>query len=194
MPAVIRHYHGLIACTISVLTFQPPWNFQLQQQEQTPCSQQIQISQKQNKTGFSCVFIAAAYPKIGELLTSPPSEPYKQTLPWSEATHIPFQPELSKVTFSAQTEILIFMINMVDLEDFPFMQGTLNSLVKGFVHFVFFHVLDTVVQNIFRQTGLCPCCNYCMYTWALTARIANMSVWSSRILKLIVLQALPLSP
>lgn len=159
MPAVIRHYHELIACTISVFTLQPPWNFQLQQQEQATCSQQIQISQKQNKTGFSCVFVAAVYPKMEELLTSPPSEPYKQTLPWSEATHIQCQAELSKGTFSTQTEILTFMVNMVDLEDFLLMQGMLNSLVKGFVQFVFSHVFDTVVQTRCRQTGLCLCCN-----------------------------------
>lgn len=49
--------------------------------------------------------------------------------------------------------MLTFMINMVDLEDFLLMQGMPNSLVKGFVQFVFFHILDTVVQTIFRQTG-----------------------------------------
>lgn len=156
MPAVIRRYHGLIACTISVFTLQLPWNFQLQQQEQTPCSQQIQISQKQNKTGFSCVLLAAVYPKIGELLTSPPSEPYKQTLPWSEATHIQFQPELSKGTFPAQTDILTLMINRVDFEDLLVMQGMLNSLAEGFVQFVFFHVLDTVVQIYLGKQDSAP--------------------------------------
>lgn len=74
------------------------------------------------------------------------------------------------------------------------MQGMLNCLVKGFVQFGFFHVLDTIVQTIFRQRGLCSCCNYCMYAWALAERIANTSVGSSRIPKLIVLQALLLSP
>lgn len=70
----------------------------------------------------------------------------------------------------------------------------LNCLVKGFVQFGFSHVLNTVVQTIFRQRGLCSCCNYCMYAWALAERIANTSVGSSRIPKLIVLQALLLSP
>lgn len=74
------------------------------------------------------------------------------------------------------------------------MQGMLNCLVKGFVQFGFFHVLDIIVQTIFRQRGLCSCCNYCMYAWALAERIANTSVGSSRIPKLIVLQALLLSP
>lgn len=83
---------------------------------------------------------------------------------------------------------------MVNLEDFLLMQGMLNCLVKGFVQFGFFHVLDTIVQTIFRQRGLCSCCNYCMYAWALAERIANTSVGSSRIPKLIVLQALLLSP
>lgn len=138
MPTVIRHYHGLIACTISVFTLQPPWNLQLQQQEQTPCSQQIQISQNQNKTGFSSVLFAAVYPKIGELLKAPPSEPYKQTLLQSEATYIQCQPRAQQSTFSAQREIVKFIIITLDLKDFPLMQGMLNSLVKGFVRFVVF--------------------------------------------------------
>lgn len=48
------------------------------------------------------------------------------------------------------------MINMVDFEDLLVMQGMLNSLVEGFVQFVFFHVLDTVVQIYLGKQDSAP--------------------------------------
>lgn len=146
MPAMIRHYHGLIACTIPVLTLQTPWNVQLQQQEQTPCSQKTQISQNQNRTGFFCVLFAAVYPTTGELLTPPPSEPYKQTLCWSKATYNQCQSRtLQRHLFHSETPT--FMICTLNLKDFLLLWGMMNSLVKGFVWFVFFSFLWYCCSN-----------------------------------------------
>lgn len=164
MSAVIRHYHGLIACTVPVFTLQPPWNLQLQQHEQTPCSQQIQISQKQNKTAFSCALFAAVYPRMGELLMPLHLNFINRHYLglWQHIFNV--SPELSKGNFSAQREILAFTISTVDLEVFLSMQGMVNSLWEGFVWLVFFHIFDTVLQTRFMQNEFYSCCNYCKYT------------------------------
>lgn len=135
---MIRHYHGLIACTIPVLTLQPPWNVQLQQQEQTPCSQKTQISQNQNRTGFSCVLFAAVYPTIGELLTPPLHRNLINRHYAGPRQHIiNVSPELCKDTFSTQKHSHLWFVLWIS-RIFSYCEGWWTLWLKDLCDLCFF--------------------------------------------------------